>query len=799
MLQSPPPQNVAVVLRIGEGSFTEGFAVELQILENGCLIDKDSDFPRLAAAPEIPQCYQVWKPTYDALGRAMGSRAIQPVSAQVTHQSSLGTCLGMTKDYETKVRIWLSSSTFGMLRDRIQAKLRSTADRLVPNTVQLTSPPTPLLRGEGSPVPPFPSREGGLGGLGLPYLNCIESVPIILDCDTGDLEQDILLRKLPWHTWDLFDRLNHAEVVLSTRFSRPTLPLQAPVRTLAIFGSDEGGLNLEEDIRALKELERDGSEIDIRLQPDREQLSKCLFHQPWDILFFAGHSFSDAGCQSGAIQIQDGVALALEDLREDLKRAIRNGLKLVIFNSCDGLGIARFIEQLSVSAGLRMPVMIVMREPVPDRVARKFLQYFLEEFSQGKPLYLAVREARNRLHWMHSDDKHPCPAATWLPIVCQNPNQPELVFPQPEPPRRPNPPQPGESEPKLESTIDQPPPRDLKLGYFVGLLGLGLTLVIVLPYSGKWLRNSSSTPVEVSPQPTLPSPQIYNTLAEVPVPKGTFRYGGSTGWAPIRGSVDLAIQQTLLNFRLQYMNPPQGSIPSTAQGVEMLLNGKIHFAQASRLLNVEDIDNAQKKGIRLKAIAVAKDFKAIAVHPSLTLKDNGLTLRQIQGICNGQITNWKEVGGPDLPIQVFTRHTPALIRTLGDRCRGKNVVSFSTPQQAIQKVAQNPSGFFVSSAPLLVPQCSIKTLSVKNESGKLVAPYKEPLVSSSECRGQPNQVNVEAFKSGEYPKELSDTLYIFVKEDGQSGQQGGEAYANLLRSNEGQKLLEAAGFVSIRQ
>jgi acyl transferase domain-containing protein/acyl carrier protein len=36
--------------------------------------------------------------------------------------------------------------------------------------VELTSPPTPLLRGEGSiaPAPPFPRREGGLGGLGSP-------------------------------------------------------------------------------------------------------------------------------------------------------------------------------------------------------------------------------------------------------------------------------------------------------------------------------------------------------------------------------------------------------------------------------------------------------------------------------------------------------------------------------------------------------------------------------------------------------------------------------------------------------
>jgi acyl transferase domain-containing protein len=41
--------------------------------------------------------------------------------------------------------------------------------------VGLTSPPTPLLRGEGSiaSAPPFPCREGGLGGLGLPNPNSI--------------------------------------------------------------------------------------------------------------------------------------------------------------------------------------------------------------------------------------------------------------------------------------------------------------------------------------------------------------------------------------------------------------------------------------------------------------------------------------------------------------------------------------------------------------------------------------------------------------------------------------------------
>ena len=61
--------------------------------------------------------------------------------------------------------------------------------------------------------------------------------------------------------------------------------------------------------------------------------------------------------------------------------------------------------------------MIVMREPVPDEVARQFLKYFLEDFSGGQSLYSAVRNARQRLEWM--EDEFPC--ASWLPVICQNP------------------------------------------------------------------------------------------------------------------------------------------------------------------------------------------------------------------------------------------------------------------------------------------------------------------------------------------------------------------------------------------
>ncbi len=58
------------------------------------------------------------------------------------------------------------------------------SNRFTPSSPQLTSPPTPLLRGEGSNTPPFPGREGGLGGLGQPYASSIEPTPLSQACDS---------------------------------------------------------------------------------------------------------------------------------------------------------------------------------------------------------------------------------------------------------------------------------------------------------------------------------------------------------------------------------------------------------------------------------------------------------------------------------------------------------------------------------------------------------------------------------------------------------------------------------------
>ncbi|MDF5718533.1 MAG: WD40 repeat domain-containing protein, partial [Rhizonema sp. NSF051] len=105
-------------------------------------------------------------------------------------------------------------------------------------------------------------------------------------------------------------------------------------------------------------------------------------------------------------------SLTIEELAEALKAAMEKSLKLAIFNSCDGLGLAHSLEKLN------MPTTIVMRETVHNRVAEEFFNYFLQAFAvEKKSLYTSVQQARRRLQGL--EDDFPC--ASWLPVIFTNP------------------------------------------------------------------------------------------------------------------------------------------------------------------------------------------------------------------------------------------------------------------------------------------------------------------------------------------------------------------------------------------
>jgi phosphate transport system substrate-binding protein len=333
------------------------------------------------------------------------------------------------------------------------------------------------------------------------------------------------------------------------------------------------------------------------------------------------------------------------------------------------------------------------------------------------------------------------------------------------------------------------------------LLTLGITLGLV---SGVfwWLANNSNVINNFTNNQSLQAPQSNDdSLTQVAnVPSGLFSYGGSTTWAPIRQEVDSEIQKLWPKFQLRYTDPTTGA-PGSGTGIKMLLNDQLVFAQSSRSIKDEEYQKAQQRGFTLKQIAVAIDGIAIAVNPQLNIP--GLTLAQLKDIYTGKLTNWQQLNGPNLPITPYSRRLEegGTIQffdenVLGGEKFGNNVNFIPTTTQALREVAKNPGGIYYASAPEVVRQCSVKPLPLGRKSEQLVPPYKEPFIPLQNCPQQRNQINATAFQTGDYP--ITRRLFVIVKQNGQTDQQAGETYANLLLTDQGQKLITQAGFVRIR-
>ena len=90
-------------------------------------------------------------------------------------------------------------------------------------------------------------------------------------------------------------------------------------------------------------------------------------------------------------------------------------------------------------------------------------------------------------------------------------------------------------------------------------------------------------------------------------------------------------------------------------GIAALINNTVDFANASREIKPEEIENASKNGVKPVEFVVALDAIAVIVNPKNPI--DRLTLQQISDIYSGKINNWKELGGDDLVIVRLSRET----------------------------------------------------------------------------------------------------------------------------------------------
>ncbi|AUT00972.1 low-complexity protein [Nostoc sp. CENA543] len=351
-------QEKLVILKLGQGDLSTGFPVIVQISREGDRPYFESH-AQLPSASELVLAYYKWQAAY--FHSLQGSLRIKFPETQVTNISRrelFKECDKLADNLKKQVNLWLNSELFRPIKEQLLEKLDPS-----------------------------------------------ESIRILLQTE------DSQLRRIPLQIWDFFERYPHAEMALSsTTYERKEKSISSKphVSILAVLG-DSTGINIQQDKVLLEQLPH--AEIKFLVEPQRLMLNDELWMQPWDILFFAGHSFTQAEREIGHFHINDSDSLTIAELKNALTKAIERGLQLAIFNSCDGLGLATNL------ADLHIPQMIVMREPVPDKVAQEFLKNFLAEFSSSKPLYQSVREARLKLQGLEDE----FPFASWLPIICQNP------------------------------------------------------------------------------------------------------------------------------------------------------------------------------------------------------------------------------------------------------------------------------------------------------------------------------------------------------------------------------------------
>jgi serine/threonine protein kinase len=316
---------------------------------------------------------------------------------------------------------------------------------------------------------------------------------------------------------------------------------------------------------------------------------------------------------------------------------------------------------------------------------------------------------------------------------------------------------------------------------------------------------------------TMSTGQYFSAITNVPT--GEFRFGGSTSWATTRqsqSSLDAAIQGALPQFKLVYTAPDPTRIQSIAEGkcpskpgsntgICMLIQGDLDFTQSSVALAKSKYADRVAQ-YNLKEISVADDALTIVVNPKLKIP--GLTIQQLRDIYTGTVTNWNQVGGSNLPIVAFSRDLNAggTVATFQDLVLGNDskinfdfVRTVNSPQVGLQQTKTTPGAIFYGSAKeTIVDFCDTKPLRIGNSGNNLIPPYLPPLQSPSACQqGKRNQINLETIKSQQYP--LTRKIYVIYKADSANSQKAGEAYANLLLTQQGQELLEKAGFVRIRE
>jgi|GEM_PF-1017084 len=109
------------------------------------------------------------------------------------------------------------------------------------------------------------------------------------------------------------------------------------------------------------------------------------------------------------------------------------------------------------------------------------------------------------------------------------------------------------------------------------------------------------------------------------------------------------VQDLGQKFMKEHPDVPVKILCKTSEfGFEALLNKQTDLVTAARKPNAVERRLAERKRVEWKGVRIAWENVAVISHPDASLSE--LTLDQLRKIYTGEHKNWRDLGGPDLPI-----------------------------------------------------------------------------------------------------------------------------------------------------
>jgi phosphate transport system substrate-binding protein len=213
-------------------------------------------------------------------------------------------------------------------------------------------------------------------------------------------------------------------------------------------------------------------------------------------------------------------------------------------------------------------------------------------------------------------------------------------------------------------------------------------------------------------------------------------------------------------------------------GISALIDGTTDMAMASRDIKMEEKLKLDEKKIKLAQTIVGYDALSVIVNPAN--KVSQLTREQLEDIFTGKITNWKEVGGANEKIVVYSRESSSGTfeffkeHVMNKKNYASTVLSLASTGAIVQSVSQTAGA--IGYIGMAYADNSVKSLGVSYDQGKT---YVIPSVQTALDKSYP----------------VSRPLYYFYDE---TKAETLKPYLDFVLSDEGQKVLSEVGYVPVK-